>query len=950
MTRKRSNICRSSNDSRRKRLARSLETAVEREARLAVLREHNAETRRGESSTSRQLRLDTMCTQNALSRSLESAEAREARLESDRERHAEYRASETFTQRETRLCLQRNRTYFARSLEDQDERETRLRADRSQHVLSRSLETDEQREERRAAAQQRYHEMRSGIEAHLSQERDRIQEIRGTWSGEQRAAQVEQDRLRRVINQLSTSDNESTVYDIEEQPWLNKEGSGFIYNVAINYAAHGDIGALEEVCAHCQARKWKGEPKGMCCASGKVRLECMQDPPDLLRVLLNGEHPKSSHFLKNIRAYNSAFQMTSFGAKQIIEGGFMPTVKVQGQVYHQIGSLLPTDNPKFLQIYFVSDFDEQANLRSRYIPNLDSGLVRGLQSMLHNVNPHISNFKVALASVPENERDRFKFVISADRRPIAAHPGRYNAPTTNEVAVLLVDQECDKRDIVLRTHDDRLQRISETHRAYDSLQYPLMFCRGEDGYHFAHYNVDPQTGSPNYNKKTSAMQFYSFLIQLRVNNGSYLHHYRTLFSQFLVDMYAKIETERLVFIRSNQRKLRAENYVHLRDAMQNDANAQDVGRMVILPSTFTGGPRYMHERTQDAFCYVRKFGRPDLFITITTNPKWFEIKAQLLAGQASYDRHDLISRVFHLKLKCVMDLLTKAKVFGAVRCHMYSVEWQKRGLPHAHLLLWLEEKIRPNQIDQVISAELPDPDVDPVLHQIVKSHMVHGPCGTLNPSSPCMKDGRCTKRFPKQFTNETITGEDGYPSYRRRSPAEGGHSTELSVRGQAQPVDNRWIVPYSPVLSRTFQTHINVESCTSVESIKYICKYVNKGSDQATFALQSTDNDEVTKYQSGRYISTSEAVWRILAFSIHDRHPTVMHLDVHLENGQRIYFDPYNVTERLENPRQTTLLAFFKLCEVDQFARSLTYDEVPSYYTYDKQRGVFNRRRRGDFK
>ncbi|KAH9635257.1 hypothetical protein HF086_001913 [Spodoptera exigua] len=121
-------------------------------------------------------------------------------------------------------------------------------------------ETDEQREERRAAARQRYHELLGDASTHLSQERDRIQEIQGTWSDEQRAAQVEQDRLRRNLNQLSTSDEESTVYDIEEQPWLNKEGSGFMYNVAINYAAYGNIGALEEVCAHCQARKWKGEP------------------------------------------------------------------------------------------------------------------------------------------------------------------------------------------------------------------------------------------------------------------------------------------------------------------------------------------------------------------------------------------------------------------------------------------------------------------------------------------------------------------------------------------------------------------------------------------------------------------------------------------------------------------------------------------------------------------
>ncbi|CAH0663696.1 unnamed protein product [Spodoptera exigua] len=568
-------------------VARSCESVEGRQARLESDRERHAESRASETYTQRETRLSSQRSRTDAARSCESVEARQIRLESDRERHADSRASETYTQREARLCLQRSRASFSRSIEDDEERETRLRRDRSQHALSRSLETDEQREERRAAARQRYHELLGDASTHLSQERDRIQEIRGTWSDEQRAAQVEQDRLRRNVNQLSTSDEESTVYDIEEQPWLNKEGSGFMYNVAINYAAYGNIGALEEVCAHCQARKWKGKPNGMCCASGKVRLDSMQDPPDLLRVLLNGEHPKSSHFLKNIRAYNSAFQTTSFGANQIVEAGFMPTFNVQGQVYHQIGSLLPTDKPKFLQVYFISDFDEQANVRSRHIPNLDSGLVRGLQ---------ILNVRIHMASVPENERNRFKFVISADRRPIAAHPGRYNAPTTNEVAVLLVDQECDKRDIVLRTHDDRLQRISETHRAYDSLQYPLMFCRGEDGYHFAHYNEDPQTGSLNYIKKTSAMQFYSFLIQLR----------------FLVDMYAKIETERLVFIRSNQRKLRAENYVHLRDAMHHDANAQDVGRMVILPSTFTGGPRYMHERTQDAFCYVRKFGSLDM--------------------------------------------------------------------------------------------------------------------------------------------------------------------------------------------------------------------------------------------------------------------------------------------------------------------------------------------------
>ncbi|KAH9633828.1 hypothetical protein HF086_005462 [Spodoptera exigua] len=248
-------------------VARSCESVEGRQARLESDRERHAESRASETYTQRETRLSSQRSRTDAARSCESVEARQIRLESDRERHADSRASETYTQREARLCLQRSRASFSRSIEDDEERETRLRRDRSQHALSRSLEADEQREERRAAARQRYHELLGDASTHLSQERDRIPEILGTWSDEQRAAQVEQDRLRRNVNQLSTSDEESTVYDIEEQPWLNKEGSGFMYNVAINYAAYGNIGALEEVCAHCQARKWKGEPNGMCCAS-----------------------------------------------------------------------------------------------------------------------------------------------------------------------------------------------------------------------------------------------------------------------------------------------------------------------------------------------------------------------------------------------------------------------------------------------------------------------------------------------------------------------------------------------------------------------------------------------------------------------------------------------------------------------------------------------------------
>ena len=420
-------------------------------------------------------------------------------------------------------------------------------------------------------------------------------------------------------------------------------------------------------------------------------------------------------------------------------------------------------------------------------------------------------------------------------------------------------------------------------------------------------------------------------------------------------MYAKIESERLLYVRLNQKKLRVDEYIHLRDAIANDGDTKNLGQLMILPSTFTGSPRHMHEYTQDAMTYVRNYGRPDLFITFTCNPKWEEIQVELMCGQTHYDRHDLTARVFRQKLIKLMDAITKGHVFGPTRCWMYSIEWQKRGLPHAHILVWLKDKIRPDQIDNIISAELPDPQQDCCLLKVIVKNMIHGPCGSLSPGAPCMKDGKCTKKYPRNFLDQTQTGEDGYPLYRRRSPENGGIKAKIKMRiGHSSrtvdmEIDNRWIVPYCPLLSRIFQAHINVEYCNSVKSIKYICKYVNKGSDQAMFGLEKdgTAIDEVQRYIMGRYISSNEAVWRILDFPIHERHPTVMHLTVHLENGQRVYFTEDNLYERVNEPPNTTLTAFFLLCQKDNFAKTLLYCEVPKYYTWNTPAKVFKRRVQG---
>jgi hypothetical protein len=146
-------------------------------------------------------------------------------------------------------------------------------------------------------------------------------------------------------------------------------------------------------------------------------------------------------------------------------------------------------------------------------------------------------------------------------------------------------------------------------------------------------------------------------------------------------------------------------------------------------------------------CYVRKFGRPSLFITVTCNPGWKEIKDELLPGQTAQHRPDLIARVFNLKRKELIRQLTEHCIFGKSIAYLCSVEWQKRGLPHAHILVWLsaDDRIHADGIDAAISAELPDPHSDKELFGIVMKHMIHGPCGHMDRQSPCMKEGVCRK-------------------------------------------------------------------------------------------------------------------------------------------------------------------------------------------------------------
>jgi hypothetical protein len=265
---------------------------------------------------------------------------------------------------------------------------------------------------------------------------------------------------------------------------------------------------------------------------------------------------------------------------------------------------------------------------------------------------------------------------------------RYNLPTVDEIAMLIPDGQVEgrPRDIILRYSPElladgrsALRRISELHPLYDSVSYPLLLTRGEPGW---------EVGIPKYlkhsedlsGKDVSCRSYYAFRIQIRPEEGSMLHRAGALFHQYLVDMWVKVEAGRLSFIRQNQEKIRADLYQAAQDAFRDgERNAARVGRLTVLPATFSGSPRDMVNQYQDAMSIVQRFGKPDLFLTVTCNPKWREISDCLFPGQVAADRPDVVARVFNLKLQEILHDILSNHIFGVVISYVYSIEFQKRG-------------------------------------------------------------------------------------------------------------------------------------------------------------------------------------------------------------------------------------------------------------------------------
>ncbi|PIL35223.1 hypothetical protein GSI_03013 [Ganoderma sinense ZZ0214-1] len=392
-----------------------------------------------------------------------------------------------------------------------------------------------------------------------------------------------------------------------------------------------------------------------------------------------------------------------------------------------------------------------------------------------------------------------------------------------------------------------------------------------------------------------------------------------LTNEYVVDMFSRNLETRMAFIRENQRKIQEE------DAAQMGVDFVEPNENVYLPASFLGSNRWASDQIADSLAIAAAYGPPMFFITMTCNPDWPEIKARCRPGQTFRDVPVVVCRVFKQKLTMLEhDLRTMFPNAGGVEYLIHSIEFQKRGLPHAHILIcYSNDCILPDNIDSVVSAEIPD---NPHDAELIREFLVHEHKPYCSPERPDGTRAPCRFHYPKPLQQHSTIDSTGHVHYRRRKP------------------EDAWVVPHCLPLVRKYRCHMNFEVASTSHIFQYLFKYIHKGPDHAKFAVVAdhsasdpsaapTHIDEINEYWDGRYLSAAEATWRILGFHITKKEPAVSALPVHTYD-RRMHYRQYGHQQQslslLERYFRRPLGTFIQPNGDSRSFDSLTYSE---YFT-----------------
>ena len=492
-----------------------------------------------------------------------------------------------------------------------------------------------------------------------------------------------------------------------------------------------------------------------------------------------------------------------------------PNIMIEGQTCYRVGPMSsePAAGSRYMQTYMIHDREledgrrwNNMSIRSNLTvteQNILHGILPTIRGCLEEVNPYVRDLK-SIFEVWGNGRpvDNRRFVLTEKDLPSNSGPRRYGSRNLHEIMMLSDDDATrNERDFVLFERvptNDRLhgiRTISDTHRSADPLAYPLLFPHGTNGWTLDLLLSTPSTqpdeeGNYTFQSKTrggrghtrlTTTHFTRYYMQCREEGSKMLMYGARLRDEWLLVNYIKAERQKLEYLRHNQEKLRAHKYSVVADQVEAGdvigADGARTGTSVVLPSSFLGGPRDMQQRYQDALAVCSQVAAPAMFITMTANPNWKEVKeaiAETTNGLGPTERADIVARVYELKKRALLKDLEENGIFGRRVGIIAVIEFQARGLPHCHIVLMLhpDDKFKSaEEVDKFVTAELPrdwrledDPEMKEELRrleELVVNNMVHGPNCDVDATAPCRFDksgspcDKCQKHYPKEYRQET---------------------------------------------------------------------------------------------------------------------------------------------------------------------------------------------------
>ena len=744
-------------------------------------------------------------------------------------------------------------------------------------------------------------------------------------------------------------------------------------------------------CQHCGYVYLSSIPpklRTICCNKGKWLncprvIEPLKPYPAWLREMMIRD---IVHFSKNSVIYNrqlsigSTFIDNNRGNKvERINGAH--SVKINGSVSYYIKKKVGRDffnginyfTFDGLQLDTINNINSTQSLSSasKFGPMIKYAYMKKIFQYMKTHNALCKELKMIGKTIVQQQNNTFIQSPADAHRATENLRALINGSTSFvEVAGFTADTLYTKRQITYELKGQK-QYLSMQNPKTESIMYPLLFLHNESGW------------KPEYKKELSQYKYMCSRLLMpekdwvvpnkkgdRLLQTNRFQVMSRLSQHMMVEIFCQAQDYKLNWHKRNNEAIRSGGGHQQTEVLANQGDAhehggttmesvidglqpssgnrnnnidadnihEDTERVVnsdsspsFLADSFTGAPRHLKALSLNALAVVTELGQPTVFITLTVNPKWKEIEEQLLEGQTAFDRPDVVVQVFkQRRLSALIHNLKNGKYFGGRKTiyKIYVIEYQHRGLPHAHIVVKLKDVDDNDKdakllfIDEHIRARFPPEGEDIEYARLIEEHMIHT-CSDAD--NGCLNDqGHCKRGYQlTEIRLKSIFDEKGYPIYARPC------ATDLRV------------VPHNREILLDWQGHANVEFCADSYAVLYLYKYLFKGNRKVTMQLDNVGDvhkkDEILLFQRGRMICAMQAMFVFFGYQQYPASdPSVILIKVK---------DPSQLLNITSSKQLCDMFVYFSRPRTEEVSQ-LTYKQFFQKWNYSRKNIHFQDGRR----